>query len=214
MRRALVVAGVVLCIATGSASARAAARVGSACHVPRLTGFTLSVARRRAAHGGCTLHVKGAKPEEPRVQTVERQSPRGGHSSSVTVWLNPLCNGMAAHGPGLEEPIVTPGPTELISGFYLDGGPLVTFSDPGCKRPAPPPQAGTVEVTNTATGAVVATQTSAHGKFVEIPLPAGSYTIVGTFLEDTENGVHPKESESVVIPPGHTVRRDFFLNVP
>jgi hypothetical protein len=204
-----------LFVASVSASARPAARAGGVCRVPRLTRLTLAAARKRAAHAGCTLRVKGAKPEQPSIQTVERQSPAGGaHASRVTVWLNPLCFASTAHGPEVEEPILTPGLTELISGFYLDGGPLQRFSAPDCRRPAPPPQAGTVEVSNPATGAVVATQTSADGKFAEIPLPAGSYTIVGTFLDDTDNGGHPKVSESVTIPPGHTVRQDFFLNVP
>ena len=67
---------------------------------------------------------------------------------------------------------------------------------------------------NPTTGAVVATHTSAGGRFVKIPLPAGSYTIRGTFLNATGNGVHPHETESVVIPPGRTVRQDFFLNIP
>ncbi len=131
------------------------------------------------------------------------------------MWLNPFCHREAAYGPGFKEPLITSGPTELVSGFFLVGGPDDRrFSDPGCKLPAPPPGAGTVEVTSSATGAVVATQTSTDGKFVEIPLPAGSYTIAGTFLDDTRNGVHPTKTESLVIPPGHTARQDFFLNIP
>ena len=70
-------------------------------------------------------------------------------------------------------------------------------------------------------GEVVATQTSEDGHFVEIPLPAGSYTITGTFLKATictgwatETCVHPKETESVVIPAGYTVRQDFVLQIP
>jgi hypothetical protein len=158
--------------------------------------------------------VTGAALEEPRVQTVERQSPaRGERSAEVTVWLNPLCHGSAAYGPGFSEPVLTSGPTELVSGFYLDGGPLASFSDPGCKRPAPPPGAGTVEVT-TAGGALVGTETSTYGQFVTIPLPAGSYAVTGTFLGATINGIHPTISESVVVPPGKTVRQDFFLSIP
>ncbi|HLM84991.1 MAG TPA: carboxypeptidase-like regulatory domain-containing protein [Solirubrobacteraceae bacterium] len=189
--------------------------MGRGCHVPKLTGLTLSAARERAAHAHCKLRVKGAALEEAEVQTVERQSPaRGGRSSSLTVWLNPLCQREAAYGPELKEPLVTPGQTELVSGFFLVGGPLGRrFSTPGCKLPAPLPGAGTVEVTN-ASGEVVATQTSTSGHFVEIQLPAGSYTITGTFLGATINGVHPKHSESIVIPPGHSVRQDFFLSIP
>ena len=126
------------------------------------------------------------------------------------VWLNPLCHREAAYGPGLKEPLVTPGPTELVSGFFLIGGPDRAFSTPACKLPAPLPEGGTVEVTS-ASGAVVATQTSTYGHFVEIPLPAGSYTISGTL---TGSGTNLPETESVVIPPGDTVRQDFFLNIP
>jgi hypothetical protein len=131
----------------------------------------------------------------------------------VTVWLNPLCYREAEYGPGISEPGVTAGPTKLVSGFYLVGGPLRHFSTPHCKLPPPPSGAGTVEVVN-ANGAIVATKTSTRGLFVEIPLPAGSYTIRGTFLDATINGVHPIRTESVVIPPGHTVRQDFFLSIP
>jgi hypothetical protein len=125
----------------------------------------------------------------------------------------PPCRSEAAYGPNIEEPRVTPGPTELVSGFYLLGGPLVGFSAPGCERPAPPPGGGTVEVMS-ASGVVVATQSSSYGYFVEIPLPPGSYTITGTFTGASINGAHPKETESVVIQAGYTVRRDFFLNIP
>jgi hypothetical protein len=105
------------------------------------------------------------------------------------------------------------GPTELISGFYLDGGPLARFSSPGCRRPEPPPGAGTVEVIDSATGAVVAAQTSTPGRFVEIQLPAGSYTIVGTFADAIVNGQHPTQSRSVEIPAGHSVREDFTFSI-
>ncbi len=198
--------------ASGSAFAHAAAK---GCRVPMLTGLTLSVAREHAARAHCKLRVKGAALEEAEVQTVARQAPaRGGRSPRVTVWLNPFCRREAAYGPDLKEPLVTPGPTELVSGFFLVGGPDDRrFSDPGCRLPAPQPGAGTVEVTN-ASGVLVATETSTSGHFVEVPLAAGSYTITGTFLNAVFNGVHPKQSESVVIPLGHSVRQDFFLNIP
>ena len=63
-------------------------------------------------------------------------------------------------------------------------------------------------------GTVVATNTSTYGHFVEIPLAAGSYTVRGTFFSATVNGVHPTETQSLVIPPGSTVRQDFFLSIP
>jgi hypothetical protein len=124
-----------------------------------------------------------------------------------------LCWGSAAYGPKLEEPVITTGPTELVSGFYLVGGPLTRFSAPECRRPEPSPGAGTVEVTN-AGGVLVATQTSTQDHFVEIALSPGSYTIRGTFLNATINGAHPTKTESVVIPAGDSVRQDFFLDIP
>jgi hypothetical protein len=204
----------VLGAASVSVAAGPAARTGTACHAPRLTGLALAVARPRAKHAGCALRVRGAKLEEASIQTVERQSPAAGsRASRVTVWLNPLCSGSAAYGPGINEPTVTVGPTELLSGFYLSGGPSRSYSAPGCKRPEPKSGAGTVEVTG-ASGVVVASMTSTRGQLVKIPLPPGSYTIRGTFLDAEINGVHPTETESVVIPAGHTVRQDFSLSVP
>jgi hypothetical protein len=207
---------VVAALDTGSAGAavRPAAAAIKRCRAPHLTGLTLDLARRRAARAGCRLRLEGAPLRRSEVQTIARQSPTAGRrSSTVAVWLNPLCGGSAAYGPGITEPMVTPGPTELVSGFYLAGGPFRPFSAPGCKRPEPPPGAGTVEVIDAA-GEVVATQTSTAGHFVEIPLPAGSYTIRATFLNATINEVHPTTTGSVVIPAGHTVRQDFFLSIP
>jgi hypothetical protein len=214
MRCALVVAVTVLSVASASASAHSPTQQGGKCRVPRLTGLTLTIARKRAAHAGCKLRVKGARLEKAAIQTVERQSPKvRGRAVGVTVWINPSCRREADYAPEIKEPVVTPGPTELVSGFYLVGGPdSRRFSTPGCRLPAPPPGSGTVEVIN-ASGAVVATQTSERRHFVEIPLPPGSYTIIGTFLDATINEVHPKHTESVLIPAGDTVRQDFFLSI-
>lgn len=46
-----------------------------------------------------------------------------------------------------------------------------------------------------ASGVVIATQTSVSGRFVEIPLPAGAYTVTGTFVDDTINGM-PRRTQS------------------
>jgi len=214
MWRGLVMAVSMLAAASAGASPDATARTGGGCHVPRLAGLTLHVAESRAAHAGCRLRVRGAAVEDASIQTILRQSPPAARRSArVTVWLNRLCSGSAAYAPELVEPAVRPGPTGLVSGFYVVGGPLVRFSAPGCVRPAPPAQGGTVEVTN-ASGVLVATQTSSTGRLAEIALPAGAYTITGTFLGAEFNGVPPTQTDTVVIPPGQTVRQDFFLDVP
>lgn len=210
---ALLIVVTALCVASMNAAGRPAI-ASNVCHAPKLRGLTLKVALQKTAKAGCKLRLKGAALTQPEVQTIDRQSPPAGpHSSTVTLWLNPFCRGSAAYGPGITEPTLTPGPTELVSGFYLAGGPLARFSAPDCKRPEPPSGAGVVEVIN-ATGALVATQTSTTGHLVKIPLPAGSYTIRGTFLNATINGTHPTKTMSLTIPTGHTVRQDFFLSVP
>jgi hypothetical protein len=215
--RTVAVAAALACAAGPSAlaAARPSAHAHGRCRVPRLTRLTLSEVRVRARRAGCALRLEGARPEQANVQTVQRQSPAAGvRSARVTVWIGRACYGSAAYGPGIQEPAVKPGPTELISGFYIAGGPLVRFSSPGCRRPEPPPQAGTVEVIDPATGAVIATQTSVDGVFVQIPLPAGKYTVRVTFLDATLNGAHPSETLSVSIPAGDSVRQDFVLPVP
>jgi hypothetical protein len=210
----LVAALTPLCPAAASAAAQPKAPTGGVCRAPRLTRLTLEAARRRATHAGCRLSVKGAPLEDASIQTVERQSPAPGRrSASLIVSLNPFCRGSAAYGPAIKEPAVTTGPAELVSGFYLNGGPLARFSYPHCRRPEPKPGAGTVAVLD-ASGDVVATKTSKENEFVRIPLAAGSYTIRGTFLDAEINFVHPMRTESVVIPAGHTVRQDFSLSIP
>jgi hypothetical protein len=262
--RALAVAAIALCVASASA-ASASARAGRVCRVPRLKGLTLTVARTRASHAGCTLRVKGGALKDAGARIVERQSP-GAHtrSASVTVWLSavpvdkndgsqagqalpvapvavppqsapkasplppgtPTCavEGLPVSGSRnreLEGPFenlhVTPGPAELVSGFYIGGGPP---PPPGCELPETP-SPGVVEVMN-AHREVVATQTSEVGHLVEIPLPPGSYTIASTFVSasfcegatGTETCVHPHETYSVTIQAGFTVRKDFLLSVP
>jgi hypothetical protein len=183
------------------------------CRVPQLTGLTFERARVRAKRAGCQLRRTGAALKVASIQTIARQSPAAGrHAESVTVRLNPLCLGSAAYPPAIKEPLVRAGPTELVSGFFLVGGPLVRFSTRHCSRPAPEPEAGTVQVSD-ASG-VVATQTSTQDHLVKLPLPPGTYTISGTFTEASFNGVHPEKTQQIVIPPGDTVRQDFFLDVP
>ncbi|MHB1810171.1 MAG: carboxypeptidase-like regulatory domain-containing protein [Solirubrobacteraceae bacterium] len=220
LRRALTPFLAALLAAPAAAPASAAAAHSTTsrqrgCRVPHLVGLTLAAARRRAAQAGCALRVKGARLQAASVQKVRRQAPSDRRSSVVaTVWIDPLCRRDAARAPEIHEPLVTPGPTELVSGFYLAGGPLGRpFSAPSCNLPQPAPQSGTIEVLD-ASGAVVATQTSEGGYFVEIPLAPGSYTIDGTFLDAASNGARLTQSRSIVIPPGHTVRQDFVLAVP
>lgn len=189
----------------GSSAATQAQR-SQRCEVPKLTGLTLFWARKRAARAGCKLRLTGATVENAIIQTVAKQSPHpGSHRRSVTLWINPLCVGSAFLGPPEGEPFLTPGPSELVSGLYLAGGPITRTSEPKCPTSGTP-EAGTITVSDPATGATVAMQTVARGQLATIPLPPGNYTIVGALV-----GQHPQVGPvQVTIPTGETVRQDLF----
>jgi hypothetical protein len=209
---AVLVASLSLAIA-GSAGGETAQPVPT-CRAPRLGGLTLEAARRKAKRSGCTLRLKGARLKLPSIQTVELQAPVvGRRAARVTVFLNPLCVGSAAGGSGVSEPTVISGPTELHSGFYVAGGPVMRYSTPACRRPEPKSGEGTVEVFD-AKGTLVASATATGGHLALIPLQPGSYTIRGTFGSAEINGAHPTQTDSVVVTAGHTVRQDFTLSVP
>jgi len=198
--------------------------LGSGCRrVPPLTGLTLAKARRVAARSGCHIRVAGAPilgPYGQRVQVsggedrrrVARQAPApGGRGQSIDVWLVPECAEMGAPGPPPGEPLLTVGPTELVSGLYIAGGPFEIF--PGsCRKGIP--DAGTIVVIDPASGATVASASVASGQLATIPLAAGTYTIDGTFADASVNGVADTSSLSVTIPVGTTVRQDIVVGVP
>jgi len=155
--------------------------------------------------------------ERPAIQTIlRRQAPRAGrYGTLVTLRVNPLCSGSAEWGPPRGEPFVTAGPTELISGLYLDGGPLRFRSAPRCESLSGTPGAGTITVTNPVTGSTVATRIVAQGRLAAIPVPPGTYTVTGTFGGAIINGQHQHSlPKTVRIPPERTVRQDLVLNIP
>jgi hypothetical protein len=118
---------------TGSSSAASASSLTS-CRAPRMTGLTVSVARDRARVAGCRVRLTGAKVRMPTIQTIRSQSvPPGRAAKVVTASVNPLCPSSADIGPPPGEPIVKPGPTELITGLFIEGGPPVERSAPVCK---------------------------------------------------------------------------------
>jgi hypothetical protein len=211
--------------AAGAAVHAAAAptrRAHHACaHVPRLVGLSLSTARHRAARAGCKLQARevgsGQIVEKQlyvrhAAQAVVRQTPRaGGSGRTVTVWLKPLCYQSADPGPPAGEPLVKRGPTELVSGLFLDGGPL--RSSPRCQVGTPSP--GTITVTSPTTGAVIASDSVASGQLATIPLVPGTYAIQGTFGDAFANGQAMRTPlQQVTIVAGYTVRQDVVVNIP
>jgi hypothetical protein len=146
------------------------------------------------------------------MQLVARQKPAAARQRrSINVWLVPLCAQSAAPGPPAGEPIVTAGPTELASGVFLDGGPLVLR--PTCLPGTPSP--GTITIVNPTTAATVARSTVATGKLATFPLPPGTYTIQGTLANATSDGAPIRtRPQTVTIPAGMTVRQDTVADIP
>lgn len=192
-------------------------------HVPRLVGLSLSAARRRAARAGCKVQAREAgsgQIVEKRLyaryaaQAVVRQIPRadraGGVERMVTVWLRPLCHQSADPGPPAGEPFVKRGPTELISGLFLGGGP--PRSSPRCRVGTPSP--GTITVTSPTTGTVIASDSVVSGQLATIPLAPGTYTMQGTFDNAFSNGqAIMTPQQSVTIVAGYTIRQDVVANI-
>ncbi len=113
---ALFVAAVLMCAASAGALSSAAAGSGGGCHAPLLEGLTFKLARTIAGRAGCKLRVKGNPLAMARIQTVARQSPAaGGVSSTVTVWLNRVCQKGGEAAPEIKEPKITVGPTKLVT---------------------------------------------------------------------------------------------------
>lgn len=172
-------------------------------------------ARERVAKAGCHIRVLGAPLEGPQIQTIRRQSARPGQlRRTVTVWVNPMCWGSSALGPRKSEPILTPGPSELVSGLYLVGGPARQWSAPSCDTLVGTPGAGTITVTDPASGVVVASATVGEGQLAKLALPAGTYTVVGTFAHAFTGTQHMQSRpRTVAIPARTTVRQDVSVDI-
>jgi hypothetical protein len=125
-----------------------------------------------------------------------------------------LCSGSAEWGPPAGEPVRKPGPTELVSGLYLDGGPHRFRSASHCASLSGTPGAGTITVTDPTSGAIVATETVAEGQLAKIRLPAGTYTIIGTFANASSDDQHiQSRPQTVTIRSGQTVRQDVSASI-
>ena len=105
------------------------------------------------------------------------------------------------------EPVYKPGPTELVSGLYVQGGAI---PPPPCRPKPRGPYAGKITVTDPTSGAVVATKSVKNGHLAHIALPAGTYNVSGQI-----SGGGPAVSASdVKVRQGDKVRQDLFEDVP
>ncbi len=126
-------------------------------------------------------------------------------TSARTASARTVCHQSAEPGPPPGEPFVSKGPTELISGLFLDGGPPRRSAH--CRRGIP--AAGTIVVRAAGTEQTLATRTVANGHLAVIALAPGSYSITGTFADALSDG-RPIQTLPihVTIPAHRTVRQD------
>ena len=179
------------------------------CHAPRMVGLTVTAARSRAASSGCQLRLTGAPVKMAKIQSIRTQSPRPGQVTNLlTAAVNPLCPSSSNIGPPPGEPLETPGPTELDTGLFIEGGAFIYRSAPNCKDLVGSSSAGTITVTNSA-GAVIASTTLTAGQLLKITLGAGQYTINGVFANGNDVG-----PITVAVAAGEVVRQDLVLDVP
>jgi hypothetical protein len=183
------------------------------CTVPDVVGVNLGMARRAIASSGCSVlvrqlpaHGSFVTPASPdQRQIVASQSPRSGATASaVIVRLEPLCRQPAQPGPDPRAAGTKKGPTELIVGMFLRGGPLQTA--PRCRRGTT--SAGTLTVATPA-GHVVAQHAVRQGRFAVFPLKPGAYVLSGVFAA----GAHPPPQQ-VTIAAHRTTRLNLTADIP
>ncbi len=191
-------------------STAAAASAHSSCRAPRMIGLTVTAARARAKISGCQLRLTGASVKMPKIQTIRTQSARPGRVTKfLALSVNPLCPGSVQLGPPPGEPLLSPGPTGLDTGLFIEGGAFIFRSAPVCKDLVGKSDAGTITVTN-AGGTAIANEVALNaGQLLKITLSAGQYTITGVFASG--NAVGPT---MVTVPAGEVVRQDLVLDVP
>jgi hypothetical protein len=216
---AIGVLGLTVVVTTGNAAqtptvaARTERHSSGGCRVPSLTGLTLKKARARAVRAGCAIRTEAVQVPGPQPQQrIVQQFPTGGRSARpISVWLAPRCPKPGPTAPLAREPFARAGPTELISGFFVVGGPATLPWT--CPR-VPEPQADTITVINPATSATVASETVGQGQLATIVLAPGTYTVEATPATPVSNLGPTSTGQTVTIPAGMTVRQDFFASVP
>jgi hypothetical protein len=207
----LVVATLAAAVTIASAAIATTPRQ-SGCVTPRFVGLTERAAAHRAHAAGCIVHLTGAALKQATVQTVAAQAPApGARSILVRLTLNPLCFGAALTGPPHNQGM-RPGPTELITGLYLVGGPVLPYSSPHCRRrPGRPgtPVAGTIDVLDPSGGTVVASRTVTRGRLVTFRLTPGHYRVSDHAQHETQILSRP-----FTIRAGYTTVRYVIEPVP
>jgi hypothetical protein len=210
-RARLIIPALAAAMATAAVSAASAAITPRAdgCIAPRLVGLTDRAAMHKARAAGCIVHLTGARLRQATVQTIAAQTPAAGHRGAVVrLTLNPFCIGSALAGPPPDEGM-RPGPTELITGLYVVGGPALPYSSPRCRRKPGKPAAGTIDVLDPAGSTVVASRTAKRGRRMTFRLAPGRYRVSGVTQQGPQIFARP-----FTIRAGYTTRRYLIEPVP
>jgi len=203
-------------LAVAGPVAPAAAGAAGGCVTPQVVGVSLAAARRALGASGCPVVVRQlpgngryrapSRPDERQI--VARQAPPpGSRAAKVTVWLSPLCVQPAQPGPPEGGGSLVAGPTELVAGLYLSGGPLVSGTSCRTGRPV----AGTLTVLSAQTGRQIAARTVNAGRFAIFPLRPGRYLLSGTLAG---HGSPVGEPRPFTVVAGRTRRLNLVQDIP
>lgn len=204
-----------------AASAAAPASTGAdparpSCVAPDVVGVTYARARQVLLASGCSLATSQlpagsggelyTPPSPDSRQLVGSQSPRAGaKADAVTVGLKPLCSQPAAPGPDSRGVSSIKGPTELVTGLFVAGGPLVLASS--CRHGKP--SAGAVKVTKI-DGTPVSGRSVRAGRYAVFPLKPGRYLLSGSFGGSSNS---PTTPQAVTISARRTTHLDVVADV-
>lgn len=204
-------------VAGGAVPASTGADQGhKGCIAPDVVGVSLAMARNALSSSGCEVQIRQLPPHGEFLtpsspdgrQIVAFQSPRaGGRTGGVTVSLKPLCARPSQPGPDTLGPTSSKGPTELVAGLFLAGGPVVT--SPRCPRGTP---SGGVLTVTSADGQPVARRAVRAGRFGVFPLKPGSYVLAGTVSGPP--GGRRTAPQPVTIAAHRTTRLNVVADVP
>ena len=123
----------------------------------------------------------GGGGDRSGLQTVGKQQPTAGSvTTAIALTANPVCLRASRAGPPRGEPIITAGPTRLVTGLFMVGGIAVAFSNPTCSYPPGQSSAGSITITN-ATRTIAIARTVHDRQLATFDLSPGSYTITGQF---------------------------------
>jgi hypothetical protein len=105
--------------------------------------------------------------------------------------------------------LLTQGQTELITGLFIEGGPLAERSAPVCKDLVGKSSTGTITITNSVGTVIANNMAITAGQLLYVNVTADQYTISGVFANGGAVG-----PTTVTVPDGEVVRQDLTLDVP